>query len=840
MVAARPARRPGLTIGAALYASPPAELTEFRTSLEALRGIPGTTLRRLTAQTLDLATHRLDAWVTSLATRRLGTVNPGRPDGVYLGAYGWVEDLTPAQAGAQGYGYIHAPSDSQAVTAAVLKTAELSSSQISPPDPSVAVHLPSARLRGALWLLDGVRQGQPLGALLGYRFERRLRDTPPLAVHIPAFRSHFGMQGVLVTPEGAAQGTSMGSPVTDGLALHAAWCPVCGHPTLTLDALGIPEADRPGLHTVLDQLHDLIDAVGDVALTESVHHVVSGRPDAAGALTALLNGQGPPPQDFDAFRTPRSGAAVSYRLFLASNRRWPADIEHWPQQDGRPQWPPQWPLTATGSDPAWAGWPALDAEQARAYAEPALNALAADLLPKPHTVQCHLTWPTGTPPDDPPEPVTLDTLPLSPLDYVFIARDTPPEQAASRTELGLRLLDRLAAQHPEPPCLDFGRDPGWPPEVLSVTEFLEAARALATLLLSSRPLQLGDLIAPGADASPPTFSELTDRAANAVRRLDATLDALTDPSSVAQGLRMAAGLGVPDSFPDPALDPAQLAARAARAAEELRNRQHRLPADPAGQLAGVFGADGSAMGRFPLLPSIDSTTVGDLAEQVNRSSELQEGDELQAITWLHRAARVRAGARQALDAAIALEALTGHSPQLTVMQPQGPTRWLALPQPVQPNGNNRPVGGRSLVMQTPPGVPASGIFRSAAVGESAVLSGILVDEWTEVLSASSETTSVAVRAETPNSCAPQTVLLAVAPAGATQWTPEALEQTLHDTLDLVHCRTVDPGLLASTPVGGSGAQDPSAGLGQLLPALCVGFNSAGEAISTDLFGSGDG
>ena len=32
-------------------------------------------------------------------------------------------------------------------------------------------------MRLATWLLDGVRQGQPLGALLGYRFERRLQEA---------------------------------------------------------------------------------------------------------------------------------------------------------------------------------------------------------------------------------------------------------------------------------------------------------------------------------------------------------------------------------------------------------------------------------------------------------------------------------------------------------------------------------------------------------------------------------------------------------------------------------------------------------------------------------------
>ena len=38
-----------------------------------------------------------------------------------------------------------------------------------------SVDLSSARVRTALGLLDGIRAGQPLAALLGYRIERRLR-----------------------------------------------------------------------------------------------------------------------------------------------------------------------------------------------------------------------------------------------------------------------------------------------------------------------------------------------------------------------------------------------------------------------------------------------------------------------------------------------------------------------------------------------------------------------------------------------------------------------------------------------------------------------------------------
>ncbi len=47
----------------------------------------------LLGEALDVASHRFDAWVTSLATRRLSDLRAATPTGVTLGAYGVVEDL---------------------------------------------------------------------------------------------------------------------------------------------------------------------------------------------------------------------------------------------------------------------------------------------------------------------------------------------------------------------------------------------------------------------------------------------------------------------------------------------------------------------------------------------------------------------------------------------------------------------------------------------------------------------------------------------------------------------------------------------------------------------------
>jgi hypothetical protein len=75
---------------------------------------------------------------------------------------------------------IHAPSLNQAVTAALLRGGYLANATPEAPD-TLAVGLTSRRVRTALGLLEGMRNGQSLGALLGYQLERGLHDSHGLA-----------------------------------------------------------------------------------------------------------------------------------------------------------------------------------------------------------------------------------------------------------------------------------------------------------------------------------------------------------------------------------------------------------------------------------------------------------------------------------------------------------------------------------------------------------------------------------------------------------------------------------------------------------------------------------
>ena len=80
--------------------------------------------------------------------------------------------LAAAQSGA--YEFLHAPSLTHATTVSLLRSGYLAHAGENGP---LAVDLSSQRVRSALHVLEGVRTGQPPGALLGYGVERGLRDA---------------------------------------------------------------------------------------------------------------------------------------------------------------------------------------------------------------------------------------------------------------------------------------------------------------------------------------------------------------------------------------------------------------------------------------------------------------------------------------------------------------------------------------------------------------------------------------------------------------------------------------------------------------------------------------
>jgi hypothetical protein len=243
-----------------------------------------------------------------------------------------------------------------------------------------------------------------------------------------------------------------------------------------------------------------------------------------------------------------------------------------------------------------------------------------------------------------------------------------------------------------------------------------------------------------------------------------------------------------------------LALRAAPAAAEPRARVHQL----------LERGQAACGQEFVLLPSFtcDQPAAAELAGALAASTRQQGGDPLAVHGWYVRAARVRDGlARLGTCLRLAEVLATGSRMNLTVAQlPFYPDeRWVGLP---PADGADLPPSKLSLVIQSTPGVnPAQ------------PLSGLLVDEWVEVVPSRRETTALAFQFDPPNSFPPQNVLVAVPPVPGQDWTTESLRRVLMETLDLAKLRAVDPSLLGAAA--------------QYLPALYLPFNAADDAVSTD-------
>ncbi len=139
-------------------------------------------------------------------------------------------------------GFIHAPSVMQAQTAALLRNAHINHAREDAQD-LFAVDLSSRRVRLATTLLDGVRQGQPLGAVLGYLFERKLHEFGHDA-DIDEFRALAPLRPVNAPGTQPAESIAANN-VVDGLELPKAL------QRLSRLGFGFPTPDQLArLHTV--------------------------------------------------------------------------------------------------------------------------------------------------------------------------------------------------------------------------------------------------------------------------------------------------------------------------------------------------------------------------------------------------------------------------------------------------------------------------------------------------------------------------------------------------------------------------------------------------------------
>ncbi len=592
--------------------------------------------------------------------------------------------------------------------------------------------------------------------------------------------------------------------VVDGLDLHRRW--KAGQrrsaPQVQWDATTIPfgnatlDFPSPGsddftaLDVQLQALDEMVDAVGDTVVAESVYQIVQGNPLRAGAtLDAIAAGEMPPPE-LEVVRTPRSGTGLTHRLCV---------------------------LFPSSAGVAPAGWP-ISQQQVRAQAEPILNAWAATLLPPPAHVRCQADYVhANNNAVHASVEVALTTLELSPLDAIYMAEG---QEDTQRSELEQRLLFHLLRTKPgSVPTeaevrLSFVRNPGWPDHIVSFGEFLEVTRTTRKLLSGARSLDGRDLSLPespepsGVDAQ--ELSQRTTQAAQSLARAQQALQALlptqqaelegapVNLEAIRAALLRMAFFGIQGAAPvsvvgETAEARADLLLQARSVAKEVSRRLERIAdleravdiahAAPDARrdhdfarLKEVFGAD------FRVLPRITLANAADLARTFGASTALQANDPLAAVTWFQRASYVRAGVARLSAAMLYAEAL-GDGAHLDLCVGQLPfqseDRWVALPAPA----DQRILAGRlSLVAQLGP----------TPLRFDQPLAGLLIDEWVEVVPNRHETTGLSFHYDQPNAAPPQTMLLAVASDERQSWDLDSLETILRETLELAQMRATAP------------------------------------------------
>lgn len=822
---------------------------EIKNAMEHLADIATEDLEKLLAEHLDVTSYRLDAWISGLANRRLEESRALQKDGLFLGAYAWVENLRPGgirkevtslpdgftsqddtvYTDEDNEGYIHAPSINHAISAAILRSGYLANDDAEGDLTNrMAVNLSSARVRKALQLISGLRNGLDLASILGYQFEKGLHERyneAELDKFIYPLRKKFPLiVPIEVSTEDANQTTSN---VVHGLdLLESITEEIENQPDASQESLydylsqndfakcpawlkdfvnehgSENEADRKkelrALIKEIDEMADAFDALGDVAISESVYQIVNGNHVRAAAMLSAL-GDGkilPAPQIVD---TPRTGRVITHKVIL-----------NFEDATGAPS---NWTLALT----------------ARAKAEPALNHWLAARIGDPQDYYCQVVDPATADVFS----IQLHELPLQAIDLLFLLSSNTESGNADLLDMISHILRKRENLNAEVLLqVDItGRNNSWPAEAKSFYELDWLLRQLKSIIHDARPIGLSDVHIPqeNPDVDNPENYNLADlqirinqihgelkQFMDLVKTFissNPSLVSITSYNTAQQHLVNATTYGITNLMADlkgeqneeaskVILDRLQkvidLLEKRYQEANEIKQRA-ALASSTYQKAQELIKAAKKILGEdFPFMPVFSNTVKNDIKNQVNLSDSesliRNHNGDFPMEEWLQSIANVRAKL-------YSLEMLKMHPNNEVDLQPvQFPyfegDHWLGMP---FPENFETKEDRLSLVL-----------LNAQAATAQEKQCGLLIDEWVEIIPSAKETTGVAFQYDQPDATPPQSILLAVSPKPVTassKWEWDDLVYTLMDTLELAKNRTVEPDQLEQSM------------LGQVLPAV---------------------
>lgn len=463
-------------------------------ALEVLVNASTAQLERAFAEHVDTSSYRYDAWLLGLVNEhfqtQLAAGNENRQSGgLYLGAYAWVEDLRPStdqlvpaqppadiaaqfpgtaplMSDAKNGGFIHAPSMPHADAAAVLRAGFVAAQADGTNSGALSVNLSSDRVRVALSLIEGIRNGQSLGALLGYQFELGLHDQhgltevdkfiyplrkqfPLVADALASTKAGPDVPIEAIEARNVLDGKKLVDQITKSNTTTYPWG-VSVLPTAT-------PVEMAALKAQAEALRNSYDAIADLALAEGVYQAVQGNYDrVASTIAAYTTGNFPPEPGIVDTAPPGFGLthrfAIQFRPGLAA---------------------------PSGATP-------------RAEAEPALDDWLKNMLPPLDHIACTVTWINPITLATEQHSVTLRDLQLRPIDALYLLK---PDNVQAMAEIDDRIQRHVASTwSPRPDAVVKIQYMTAPSGLFSVFESGPLLRSLRSLLVQSRPLRATDVL----------------------------------------------------------------------------------------------------------------------------------------------------------------------------------------------------------------------------------------------------------------------------------------------------------------------------------------------------------
>lgn len=820
-----------------VYAFPQAiNLIEAKKSLNLLAFEKVKDLSLLVNEGIDMISYRLDTWRLSLVNQRLNAIREiqegeeGRKEGVYIGAYGWVENvkrqtnLIPTSSPTQdnqfpdriytdknNKGFIHAPTLNQAVNGAVMLSAYSQRSDETNNDP-LSVNLSSERIRAALDLMDGIRNGQNLGVLLGYEFERKFREIyldPRINQFIYNLRSHYPLDNMVVdvSPDLSDLDKVVARNVVNGNKLIELLKE--GKINEIIQNSGVNNAVRELLIQAVDWIWNLTDALADINATEGVFQIVQGNTTKAGAMTNSLS-KGRYLHEPDVIASGKDGIKILQRFTLHLETNNPYIMYN--------------------------DWSLISSADFRVKAEPYINKWLCRMLPSPNTIYCQVKevetnivyW------------VTAKEINLHPIDLMYLMQEELKDgddqlslviKQFIRGKFSVNRENQLMVDYTSKPQeVDYSLN-----EIHSILVYAEK------LLNGSRHLNTHDYLQVSEQQEvlkKYNVSDLTNRYESGINflrssknRLESMISSSTiNLDEIVKELYKLSFFGIEQTIFEfigdlNVDDKAEIMRRVqfvlAILDQKIEKSTLSIPLpnineDQTNYVEKIIDACKDLFdSNFVVLPlfEIREQEQDYLSLMINNLSTLKDDhldNDLLTEQWLASISKIKENAKNyELVSILAsnVDFMYNHDRCILPLQipyaSDGTERWL----------------GTSVKEQS--SLKEGRISFGASVPNNHNLSGdqagIMIDEWVDVVPLKEHNTGISFHYDQPNSKAPQCLILGLTPQITGRWRWDDLIDMLNETLDLAKKRGVDYEQISSTAIG-------------QLPGMITPFTAGGNAI----------